>query len=236
MGFQRGLLSKFASFEASKNPIPKRRKLLAKRPFLQANRALFEIPFKLDRVSFSTPELVASSFMFTVPTQNHFWNSDGRFPFKSLESVSAILMTLLTKAFAILILKEFGCGNWNCKFDKWIPNFRDKFGESLGGSQAPPSFWRVPGLPRKFPELPRKFFGDFPGTSLTVDFKAIQRFPGSSPNFPGSSPDFPGSFPDFAGGQPLSLGSLTPAPDSQKLSLRIFGHPDTFEDAQRGWA
>ena len=46
-----------------------------------------------------------------------------------------------------------------------------------------------PEVPRKFPKLPRK-----------------------SPNFPGSSPDFPG-------GQPLSLGSLTPSPDSQKLSL-----------------
>ena len=61
-------------------------------------------------------------------------------------------------------------------------------------------------------------------------------FFGSSPNFPGSfsatSPEvlslwnltaiqgFPGSFPDFPGGQPLSLGSLTPSPDSQKHSLK----------------
>ena len=49
---------KFAFFEASKNPIPKRRKLLAKCQFLQATRALFEPPFKLDRVSFSTPEKI----------------------------------------------------------------------------------------------------------------------------------------------------------------------------------
>ena len=96
----------------------------------------------------------------------------------------------------------------------------DKFGESLGGSQAPPSFWETPGLPRKFPELPRKFFGDFPGRSLTVELNSNQRFPGSFPDFPGSSPDFPGSSPDFAGGQPLSLRSLTPSLDSQKLSLR----------------
>ena len=40
----------------------------------------------------------------------------------------------------------------------------DKFGESLGGSQAPPSFWEVPGLPRKFPELP----GSFSATSPEV--------------------------------------------------------------------
>ena len=40
-----------------------------------------------------------------------------------------------------------------------------KFGESLGGSQAPPSFWEVPGLPRKFPELPP---GSFSATSPEV--------------------------------------------------------------------
>ena len=93
----------------------------------------------------------------------------------------------------------------------------DQFGESLGGSQAPPASPEVPGLPQKFPGLPRKFFGDFPGSSLTVELNSIQRFPGSFPDFPGSSPDFPGSSPDFPGGQPLSLGSLTPSPDSQKL-------------------
>ena len=53
----------------------------------------------------------------------------------------------------------------------------DKFGESLGGSQAPPSFWKVPGLPRKFPKLPRKFFGDFPGSSLTVELSSNPRVP-----------------------------------------------------------
>ena len=67
----------------------------------------------------------------------------------------------------------------------------NKFGESLEGSQATPSFWEVPGLPRKFPELPRKFFGDFPGSSLTVELNSNpgvpRKFPGSSPNFPGSS-------------------------------------------------
>ena len=44
-------------FEASQNPIPKRRKLLAKRPFLEAKRAVFQNPFKLDRVRVSTPDL-----------------------------------------------------------------------------------------------------------------------------------------------------------------------------------
>ena len=57
-------------------------------------------------------------------------------------------------------------------------------GESLGGSQAPPSFWEVPGLPRKFP-------GSFSVTSPEVlslwNLAAIHRFPGSFPNFPGGS-------------------------------------------------
>ena len=95
------------------------------------------------------------------------------------------------------------------------PFFGDKFGESLGGSRAPPSFWKVPGSSPNFP-------GSFSATSpevlllwnLTVFFYG---FPGSFPDFPGSSPDFPGGFPDFPGGQPLFLGSLTPSLDSQNL-------------------
>ena len=78
------------------------------------------------------------------------------------------------------------------------------------------------GSPRTSPEVPRNFPGSFSATSPEVlslwNLTAIQRFPGSFPDFPGSSPDFPGSSPDFPGGQPLSLGSLTPSPDSQKLS------------------
>ena len=57
-GFGEGLLKdKFASFEASKNPIPKRRKTACKTPIFISKKGLFETPFKLDRVSFSTPDL-----------------------------------------------------------------------------------------------------------------------------------------------------------------------------------
>ena len=57
MGFRRVTFERqICFFKASKNPIPKRRNLLAKRPCLEAKKALFERPFKLDRVSFSTPE------------------------------------------------------------------------------------------------------------------------------------------------------------------------------------
>ena len=80
------------------------------------------------------------------------------------------------------------------------------------GVRLPRASGKSPDFPRSFPELPRKFFGHLPGGSLTVELY-------SNPEVPGSFPDFPGSFPDFPGGQPLSLGSLTPSPDSQKLSL-----------------
>ena len=100
--------------------------------------------------------------------------------------------------------------------------FGDKFGESLGGSQAPPSFWRVRGLPRKFPELPRKFFGDFPGSSLTVELNSNSEVPRKFPELPRKFPKLPRKFPDFPGGQPPSLGNLTPSSDSQKLSLMKF--------------
>ena len=95
----------------------------------------------------------------------------------------------------------------------------DKFGESLEGSQAPPSFWEVPGLPQEFPELPWKFFGDFPGSSLTVELNSNPEVPRKFPGLPRKFRKLPRKFPDFPGGQPLSLGSLTPPPDSQKLSL-----------------
>ena len=40
------------------------------------------------------------------------------------------------------------------------------------------------------------------------------------PKLPLKSPKPPRKFLDFPGGQPISLGSLTPSPDSQKLSLK----------------
>ena len=71
-GFREGhLKDKFALLEASKNPIPKRRKLLAKRPFLQAKTALFETSFKLSRVSFSTPDRRAFYNCTLLPEAPH---------------------------------------------------------------------------------------------------------------------------------------------------------------------
>ena len=47
-----------------------------------------------------------------------------------------------------------------------------KFGVSLGGSQTPPSFWQVPGLPRISLEVPRRLPRKF-----SVDLRTTQRFP-----------------------------------------------------------
>ena len=109
-----------------------------------------------------------------------------------------------------------------------------------GGRQAPPSFWKVPGLPWKFSSLPRKFPSDFPKSSLTVELNSNpevpRRFPRLPRKFAGLPWKFPGSFPDFPGGQPLSLGILTDAPDSrhsiQRQSIHEELAPRIFSIAQ----
>ena len=101
----------------------------------------------------------------------------------------------------------------------FTPQTGDKFGESQGGGQAPPSFWEVPGLPRKFPKLPRKFFGDFPGSSLAVELNSNPGVPRKFPRLPRKFPGLPRKLPGLPRGSALSLGNLTPSPDSQKLSL-----------------
>ena len=83
------------------------------------------------------------------------------------------------------------------------------------------SRWEVPGLPRKFPELRWKFFDDFPGSSLTVELNNNPEVPRKFPRLPRKFPGLPRKFLDLPGGQPLSLRSLTPPPDSQKLSLTL---------------
>ena len=63
---------KFAFLEAYRNPIAKRRKLLAKPPF--AKRAVFKDPFKLDQVSFSTTE--KRSWGYDTLTLRLFWTEE----------------------------------------------------------------------------------------------------------------------------------------------------------------
>ena len=89
------------------------------------------------------------------------------------------------------------------------------------GVRLPRASGKSPDFPRKFPELPRKFFGDFPGSSLTVELNSNPEVPRKFPGLPRKFPRLPRKFPDFLGGEPLSLGSLTRSPDSQKLSLNL---------------
>ena len=79
-----------------------------------------------------------------------------------------------------------------------------------GGSQATPSFWEVPGLPRKFPQLPRKFFGDFPGSSLTVELYSNPGVPRKFPRLPRKFPRLPRKFP----GLPRRSAPFTGKPDT----------------------
>ena len=83
----------------------------------------------------------------------------------------------------------------------------------VGGESGSPELL---GSPRTSPEVPQtspEVFGDFPGSSVTVELN-------SNPEVPRKFPKLPRKFPKLPRGQPLSLGSLTPSPDSQKLPLK----------------
>ena len=81
------------------------------------------------------------------------------------------------------------------------------------------SRWKWVRLPRAsgkspdFPEVPRtspEVFGDFPGSSLTVELNSNPEVPRKFPKLPRKFPKLRRKLRDFPGGQPLSLGSLTP--------------------------
>ena len=80
----------------------------------------------------------------------------------------------------------------DCKQRGASSYFGDIFGESLGGSQAPPSFWEVPGLPRKFPELPRKFSATSPEVLSLRNLPAT----GGSPEVSQTSPEVSQTSPE----------------------------------------
>ena len=71
----------------------------------------------------------------------------------------------------------------------------------------------------KFLILGQKFFGDFPGSSLAVELNSNPGDPQKFPRLPRKFPGLPRKFPGLPRRSALSLGSLTPSPDSQKLSL-----------------
>ena len=108
----------------------------------------------------------------------------------------------------------------------------DKFGESLGGSQAPPSFWKVPGLPRKFPQLPRKFFGDFPGSSLTVEFNSNPGVPRKFPRLPRKFPELPRRFP----GLPRRSAPFSGKPDTLSWLAKTSSDEVDVERPKNGYS
>ena len=85
------------------------------------------------------------------------------------------------------------------------------------GVRLPRASGKSPDFPGSSPNFPGSFSATSPEVLSLWNLTAIQRFPGSSPNFSGSSPNFPG-------GQPLSLGSLSPSPDSQNFRRpKVYG-------------
>ena len=98
---------------------------------------------------------------------------------------------------------------------------------------------RASGSPRASPEVPQtspKFFGDFPGSSLTVERYSNPGVPRKFPRLPRKFPGLPRKFPTLPWRSALSLGSLTPSPDSQKLSLNVNGEKNIslFDDLFHG--
>ena len=79
------------------------------------------------------------------------------------------------------------------------------------GVRLPRASGKSPDFPGSSPNFPRSFFGDFPGSSLTVELNSNPEVPRKFPKPPRKFPKLPRKFPDFPGGQPLSLGSLTPS-------------------------
>ena len=94
-----------------------------------------------------------------------------------------------------------------------------------GRESGSPELLGSPGLPRKFPELPRKFFGDFPESSLTVELNSNPEVLRKFPKLPQTSPEVPGLPRRSApfSGQPDTLSWLTKTfSDLQKHGMSHF--------------
>ena len=72
-------------------------------------------------------------------------------------------------------------------------------GRESGSPELLESPWTSPEVPRTSPEV----FGDFPGSSLTVELNSNPGVPRKSPRLPRKFPGLPRRFPDFPGGQPF---------------------------------
>ena len=89
-------------------------------------------------------------------------------------------------------------------FECPLQNLGDKFGESLGGSQAPPSFWKSSDFPGSSPNFP----GSFSATPRKFPHCGTYQ----QPEVPRKFPKLPRKFPKLPQrSAPLSGGSLTPS-------------------------
>ena len=101
--------------------------------------------------------------------------------------------------------------------------------------------WRVTGResgspellesPRTSPEVSRtspEVFGDFHGSPLTVELDSNPEVPRKFPRLPRKFPGLARKFPGLPRRSAVSLGSLTPSSDSQKLSLRTQARKSVF--------
>ena len=104
-----------------------------------------------------------------------------------------------------------------CDFECF--SLETKLASRWEGVRLPRASGKSPDFPGSSPNFPGTFSATSPEVLSLWNLTAILRFPGSCPKLPRKFPKLPGKFPDFPGGQPLSLGNLTPSPDSQKLSL-----------------
>ena len=64
------------------------------------------------------------------------------------------------------------------------------------GVRLPRASGKSPGLPRKFPKLPRRFFGDFPGSSQQS--RGSPEVSQTSPEVPRTSPEVPRTSPEVS--------------------------------------
>ena len=80
-------------------------------------------------------------------------------------------------------------------------------GRESGSPELPRKSWTSPEVPRTSPEV----FGDFPGSSLTVEPNSNPEVPRKFPRLPRKFPDFPGSSPEVSrfSGKPDTLFWLT---------------------------
>ena len=104
----------------------------------------------------------------------------------------------------------------SCVKDSWRQTWRVA-GRESGSPELLESPRTSPEVPRTSPEV----FGDFPGSSLTVELNSNPEVPRKFPRLPRKFPGLPRKFPGLPRRSAVSLGSLTPSSDSQRLSLRL---------------